>query len=101
VVVREPELRLPRPRRLVGDAVRVGTHRPVRQVAMRRAPTALDDSVELRRRELDVLERPCVRAAQEGAGQGGHVVRHAVPKLLQDGSVGIVLEIAPRLRLSR
>jgi hypothetical protein len=100
VVVREPELRFPRPRRLVGDAVRVGTHRPVRQVAMRRAPAALDDGVELRRRELDVLERPCVRAAQEGAGQGGHVVRHAVPELLQDGSVGVVLEIASRPHLA-
>jgi hypothetical protein len=101
VVVREPKLRLPRPRRLVRDTVRIGAHWPVGQVAMRRAPAALDDRVELARRELDVLQRPCVRAAQEGARQGGHVVRHAVPELLQDGTVGVVLEIAPWLRLSR
>ena len=32
--------------------------------------------------------------------RGGHVVRHAVPELLQDGSVGVVLEIAPGLHLA-
>ena len=101
VVVREPEFRLPRPCRLVGDAVRVGAHRPVRQVAVRRAPAALDDSVELGRSELDVLQRPCVWPAEEGACQRGHVVRHAVPQLLEDGLVGVVLEVAPRFRLPR
>ena len=51
---------------------------------MRRAPAALDDGVDLRRGDLDVLERSGVRTAQEGAGHRRYVVRDPVEDLEDD-----------------